>query len=286
MYVRPTNPGSLDIVLDGLTQYQITQAHEECSENTRLFREVINVKRALIQQIVTAIEPKYLRALWQPGTHCLQKTIPKILDHLFDTYGDVTPQDLWDLTIRVESLTYPPSEPIDTIFAKIDDLALITEIANSPITAAQKINMAYLHFQKTQVYKSALTRWDEKPSYDKDWDFFKVHFRTAYKSLCRTGALPIKETLERDEVMNLVSDGVHQVLNAYRPPSPAQSQEFTTSSSDTPSLVSTDDITPSVNLTGSDLTLQTLQKQMEMMQNMMTQMCQMSNNNNNNRSSN
>ena len=274
-YVRPANPGPLNIATDSLTQYQITEAREEHREDTRLFREVVGVERVLIQQIVAAIEPKYLRALRQPGTHRLQKTIPEILEHLFETYGDVTPQDLRDLTVRVETLSYPPSEPVDTIFAEIDDLASIADIASCPITASQKINMAYLYFQKSQVYKSALTRWDEKPSYDKDWDSFKTHFRTAYKALRRTGALTIKDTMDRDEVMNLVTDGVNQVLNTLRPPSPTPSPEYSTTHSDTPSLVGTDDVTPSVNSTVSDLTLQTLQKQMEMMQSMMTQMSQM-----------
>ena len=273
-YARPINPGPLALIPDNLTQYQIAQARDEHAEATRVFREVLGVERAIIQQIVAAVEPKYLRALRQPGTHRLQRTIPEILEHLFETYGDVTPQDLRELTLRVETLSFAPSEPVDTIFAEIDDLASIAEIANSPITANQKINMAYILFQKTQVYKSALTRWDEKPSYDKDWDTFKLHFRTAYKSLRRTGALTIRDTLERDEVMNLVTDGVHQVLNAYRPPSPSPSQENSTPS-DTPSLVGTDSVTQSVNSTVSDLTLQSLQKQMELMQNMMHQMSQM-----------
>ena len=101
------------------------------------------MERTIIQQIVSAIEPKYLRALRQPGTHRLQKTIPEILTHLFETYRDVTPQDLrktseTSLTLRVENLSYPRSEPVDTNFAEIDDLASIAEIASSPITAAQK----------------------------------------------------------------------------------------------------------------------------------------------------
>ena len=273
-YIRPPNPGSLNLVTEGLTQYQLAQAREEHHEATRLFREVLNVERTIIQQIVSAIEPKYLRALRQPGTHRLQKTIPEILEHMFETYGDVTPQDLRDLTLRVENLSYPPSEPVDTIFAEIDDLASIAEIASSPITAAQKINMAYLLFQKKQVYKSALSKWDEKPSYDKTWDEFKTHFRSAYKALRRTGALTIRETLERDEVMNMVTDGVNQVLNSYRPPSPSLSQEMSTPS-DTPSLVATEECTPSVNSTVSDITLQSMQKQIDLMQNMMQQMYQL-----------
>ena len=112
--------------------------------------------------MVVAIEPKYLRALQTPGTNKLNKTIPEILTHLFITYGDVTPTDLRELTSRVENLTFPPSEPVDTIFSEIDDLAAIAEITSAPITAKQKINIAYIHFQKIQIFKSSLNKWDEK----------------------------------------------------------------------------------------------------------------------------
>ena len=44
--------------------------------------------------MATAIDPKYLQALHTPGTNKLRQTIPQIFDHLFATYGDVTPQDL------------------------------------------------------------------------------------------------------------------------------------------------------------------------------------------------
>ena len=62
------------------------------------------------------------------------------------THGDVTPADLHELTSRVENLTFPPAEPVDTIFSEIDDLTAIAEIASAPITATQKINIAYIHF--------------------------------------------------------------------------------------------------------------------------------------------
>ena len=158
-YTRPENPGRL-AVEDGLTGFQIAQVRDEHAESTRVFREVLGIGRAIIQQMVVAIEPKYLRALRTPGTNKLNNSIPEILMHLFTTYGDVTPTDLRELTSRVENLTFPPSEPVDTIFSEIDDLAAISEIANAPITVTQKINMAYIHFQKFQIFKSSLNKWD------------------------------------------------------------------------------------------------------------------------------
>ena len=106
-YIRPENPGRLEVAQDELTQFQIAQARAEHSEETRVFREVLGVERAIIQQMVVAIEPKYLRALRTPGTNKLNRSIPDILEHLFTTYGDVTPSDLRKLTLCVENLSYP-----------------------------------------------------------------------------------------------------------------------------------------------------------------------------------
>ena len=148
-YIHPENPGRLDIAEASLIRYQIVQAREEHDEATQLFREVNGVERTIFQQIVSAIEPKYLRALRMPGTNKLNHTIPEIFDHLFDTYGDVTPR-IQDLQARVESLTLPPSKLVDSIFCEIDNLAVIAEITKAPMTPTQKNQYGiYLIFQTT-----------------------------------------------------------------------------------------------------------------------------------------
>ena len=121
---------------------------------------------------MVAIEQKYLHALRTPGTNKLHQAIPQILQHLFAAYGDVTPSALRELTTRVETLTIPPIELVDTIFVEIEDPVAIADIANAPLSATQKINMAFIHFQKCHIYKLALNKWDEKPHNEKTWNAF------------------------------------------------------------------------------------------------------------------
>ena len=66
-YVRSNAPGPL-VPIPGATQFQIQQQRDQHAEGTRLFREVLVVERALIQQIVATVEPKYLKALQDPVT--------------------------------------------------------------------------------------------------------------------------------------------------------------------------------------------------------------------------
>ena len=148
--------------------------------------------------------------------------------------------------------------------------------------------MAYIHFQKFQIFKSALNKWDEKETADKTWPNFKIHLRSAHKALRRTGALTIEETLSRDQVMNIVTDGVVQAFNQMQPPSAheevALARDSPEPTEDPPSLTSIDATSQSANATTvSDLTVQTLQRQMEMLQSMMTQLqCMPANNSNGN----
>ena len=142
--------------------------------------------------------------------------------------------------------------------------------------------MAYILFQKYHIYKSALNRWDEKTLPEKIWDAFKTHVCQAFKALHRTEALTIQETMNRDQVMNMVSEELQTVMGAFQPPPPLYHPQVTEEQQEaTPSLFSSD-IGYSSNSTVSDLTIQTLQRQMEMMQSMMSQMNQMNNNNSSN----
>jgi len=250
-YIRPTNPGRLQI-LGTETQYQIAQRRDEHDEATRLFREVIGVERAIIQQIISAIEPKYLKAIRNPITNKITKSIPEIFEYLFDTYGDVSPQELRMLKAQVESLNFPPNEPVDTIFTEIDELATISELARAPMSEQQKIHMGYLLLQNTQVYTNALTKWNQLNIAQHTWENFKQHFRDAQKSLRRTGALAIKDTINQTELLNLVQQGVQMALSE---------KETTTSTPHSNSH--------SVNLVTSEITIQTLNQQMELMQQMM-----------------
>ena len=200
-YRRPRNPGRF--VIEGReTQHQIAQHRAEHAEQLRVFKEVIGVERALLQQLVSAIEPKYLKALRLPITNRLNATIPDIFLHLFTNYGDISPSELRTLTDQVQNMQYQPHEPVDTVFTEIDDLGTLAEMAEAPLTQPQKINIAHLLFQNTQAFNRGLTAWIGRPADEQTWENFKQHFRRAQLDLRKTGALTVQETINHTELMN------------------------------------------------------------------------------------
>ena len=75
------------------------------------------------------------------------------------------------------------------------------------MTEQQKIIMTYLLVQQTQVYSTALNRWNQKEYQESTWDHFKTHFCEAQKSLKQTGALIIQDSLNHTEIIKLVRHG-------------------------------------------------------------------------------
>lgn len=283
-YVRTTNPGRYTIT-GRETQPQITQRRAEHAEQVRAFKEVLGVERALLQQIVSAIEPKYLKALRLPTTNKLNATIPDIFIHLFTNYGDISPSELRTLTDQVQNMQYQPTEPVDTIFTEIDDLATISEMADAPLTEAQKINMAYLLFQQTQSFNRGLTSWNSRPPQDHTWNNFKQHFRQAQLDLRRTGALTVGGTINHAELMDLVSQGVHNALHSqpappsapmdapvHVPPMMETMPEPPHDDASLPELASANSATSTMTQNSASIIAMT--KQMELMQNMILQMQQ------------
>eukprot|EP00957_Ditylum_brightwellii_P119750 9136048-Ditylum_brightwellii.AAC.1 len=67
-YIHPVNPDPL-VTPGGATQLQIGQFRDQHAEALRLFQEVTNVKRTLINQIVQAMDLKYLKAVRNPVTN-------------------------------------------------------------------------------------------------------------------------------------------------------------------------------------------------------------------------
>ena len=222
-YVRPTLP-SLNI-LPTDTQFQIAQKRHQYAEDLRQFREVNGVERAIIQQIVGAIEPKYLRALRDQKTNKISKTIPEILKYLFDTYGDVSPRELQQLRNQVENIVFDPSEPVDTIFSEIEDLETIAEIAENPLSERQKIDMAYLILQNCKRFSNGLKKWDKKAVNEQTWMAFMEFFRKDQKELRKCGELTLNDTLNKDDFVHLLTEGIKDGVEKALASREAETQE-------------------------------------------------------------
>ena len=116
----------------------------------------------MIQQIINAVDSKYLKPLRDITTNKLNQSIPDILEYLFDTYRDVSPQEFLSLRRHLEMTTFDPQDPVDVVFTEIGDLAEVATAIGDPLTAVQKTKIGYVILQNTKQFSSGLKKWDEK----------------------------------------------------------------------------------------------------------------------------
>jgi hypothetical protein len=154
---------------------------EEHHEQLRLFREVQGVGKALIQQIVQAVDAPYLIEIHDRNSNSLYGTVNKILDPLQQVYGRVSPQMLEDQEQELKNVSYSPKHPIDTVFNAVDNLADFASLDLQPLTDRQIISKAYIIINKTRRFKTPINEWNRKTEATKTWQNFKMHFRQAHQ---------------------------------------------------------------------------------------------------------
>jgi hypothetical protein len=117
---------------------------------------------------------------------------------------------------------YDISQPVDTVFNAIDDLADLAEHANSPMSAQQQIDLAYVIFARQSILQHDLRLWNRLPVVDRTWANMLEHFRTAQADL---SALPTTADIyhqqpphQANAVATMADLVAQRLLDAMPPP--------------------------------------------------------------------
>jgi hypothetical protein len=180
-FVRPLLP--LLPNLTSMTAPQIGAARQLYANELVVFQACNLIERNIIQQINTALDQDCLADLIDNETGLLEGTIPVIIQTLFDSYGEITPQTLAAAKAKVEATTYDHARPIVNIFTDINEYANMAEAALAAETTAQLINIGIIIITRSTIFSSDIRKWHDKPDDDKTWPNFKDHCKTAQKAI-------------------------------------------------------------------------------------------------------
>ena len=183
---QPQNPDVL-IPNPAGTAAQIVSVEDTHRITKKLYLETLLLKQATIQEIIEAVETKYLATLCNYVTVQITTLVPTILDFLYNNYGRITPQQLDNRTTIIKSMTYDPSQPIDIIFNCIKNLVEYTRAAEGKLTHSQTINLALVILHKQRIFKDNIQAWKRTNWAYKTWDNFKRNFGEAHLELRETG---------------------------------------------------------------------------------------------------
>jgi hypothetical protein len=178
-WVTPNAPGRAPATTDG-TSDQLSAARHVWEEDVQTYRTCTSVQKALKKQIIGVFEPMYLEILNDNMVGYATISARDMLDHLFETYGNITEVDL-EINFEHMRRAWDPHQPVETLFKQIQDCADYSEAGGVPIGLSQQINVGYAKIFATGQFMSACRRWNEKPSVEKTWTHFKYHFAAAHR---------------------------------------------------------------------------------------------------------
>jgi hypothetical protein len=179
LWETPNAPGRALATTDG-TAAQLSAARHVWEEDLQTYRTCTFVQQALKKQIIGVFEPMYLEILNVNMVGYTKISARDMLDHLFETYGNITAVDL-EINFEHMRRAWDPQQPVETIFKQIQDCADYSEAGGVPIGPSQKINVGNAKSFAKWNFMSACRRWNEKLTTGKTWTHFKSHFAAAHR---------------------------------------------------------------------------------------------------------
>jgi hypothetical protein len=140
-WVTPNAPGRAPAATD-VTSSQISAARHVWEEDVQTYRTYTSVQQALKKQIISAFEPMYLEILNDNMVGYANISARDMLDHLFETYGNITAVNL-EINFEHMRRAWDPQQPVESLLKKIQDCADYSEAGGVPIGPSQQINGGY-----------------------------------------------------------------------------------------------------------------------------------------------
>ena len=218
-WITPVNPGPF-VPLAGATRPQLEAAQEVWREAKLAFEICQATEKALIAQVVESIDSIYLRALLNRTTGQYAANLRDVITHLFTTHGKITPQQIRTKENAIYNMAFDISQPVDTVFNAIDDLADLAEHANSALSPQQMMDLAYVIFAKHPILQQDLRTWNRMTIVQRTWANMITHFREAQEDL---SSLPTAgDMFHQANSMNTMADLVAQRLLEAMPSTPPE----------------------------------------------------------------
>jgi hypothetical protein len=179
LWTSPKAPGRAPANTDG-TAAQISAARHIWEEDVQTYRTCTSVQQALKKQMISVFEPMYLQILNDKMVGYANISSIDMLDHLFETYGNITAVDL-EINFEHMRRLWDPQQPVESLFKQIQYCADHSEAGGLLIGHPQKINVGYTKIFATGHFMSACRRWNKKHAIKKTWTQFKSHFAATHR---------------------------------------------------------------------------------------------------------
>jgi hypothetical protein len=158
----PTNPGPIAALPPFAAPSQLRAIIAAHAERQRLWQEYNTVDRALKQQLIQAIEQKYISGQRNQLTRFAGFRTRTLIEHLQRNYGTLQPSELAANDAAFKK-PYNADKPIETLYAQIEEAAAIADAGLQPYSHPQILNNAFLLVRNSGVFRDACQEWKRTP---------------------------------------------------------------------------------------------------------------------------
>jgi hypothetical protein len=191
-YDEPVHLGAQPMHQANATAAQITEANRQYDATLLQVSLHVSVINALRQQILCAVDNKYLMALEHPDLGYMVNPC-EMLVHLQMTYGDITPLEIMNRATL--STPWNPGDNIKELWVRITTAQELAHRAGDEITDPVAIPLTIDALEASGVFDFALDNWRLKDNANKTLATFKEHFN--------------KENAEREHKLTAKTGGYH-----------------------------------------------------------------------------
>ena len=161
VFIEPAYPGQHPAIPAGTRAANTSAIIRHHTEDTRQWHEFKNVSTALKNQLLSAVEDIYVRALRDRHVGYMNQSIRNLLTHLFENYGNSTQLELEDNDTKMRAL-WDPDSPFDCLVQQLEDGQDYTDDGGQPYTTNQLLRIAYTLVFKTGLYFEDCKAWNAK----------------------------------------------------------------------------------------------------------------------------
>ena len=179
-FIKPAYPGQHPAIPGGTSAANTSAIIRRHTEDTRQWREFKNVSTALKNQLLSAVENIYVRALRDRHVGYMNQSIRNLLAHLFENYGNITQLELEDNDTKMRSL-WDPNSLFDCIVQQLEDGQDYADDGGQPYTTDQLLRIAYTLVFKTELYLKIAKHGMQNPTMKKHGQTSK-HISTAHNA--------------------------------------------------------------------------------------------------------
>jgi hypothetical protein len=176
LWETPNPPGRAPATTDG-TAAQISAARHVWEEDVQTYRTYTFVQQALKKQIISVFEPMYLDILNDNMVGYANISARDMLDHLFETYGNITAVVL-EINFEHMRRAWDPHQPVETLFKQIPDCADYSQAGGVPIGHSQQINVGYATNICNRALHERLSPLEQEISRWKNLDSLQIPLRS------------------------------------------------------------------------------------------------------------